>query len=354
MSDLEPGTAALLNRPIEGQIHFSDVFPEAVGPDQDHWWRQTDFDSGLTVAFESSGAPDMAQIPIGERPWVTDYGLVLVDDLVADRAGRTGDFPDALHPDQRRELERSGGAVIALANFAPRDDANTQTRADGSRANGSDFYLATTTSGLEVVTTPLSFLGGLEARDRIVSLHCIPTDGHPEFREGEQFRSAGVVRSRRHSDHLDTVFDYASREDLIEAKKDGSHPDVIPIDSRTGRIAYVDKFGNTRAELADARSAGELEEGQIAGLVVRTEGKEVEVGVVKARDLRSAPLGQLAVYRNVSDGDGGLSGRDYLEVIARVNGNPSTAGNSAIYQLLDKVPELADTLGTAEVELVTA
>ncbi len=349
-------TSELLQRPVGGRVHFSDVFP-AVGGEQ--WWQGADFDAGLTVQVETTGSfPDMVQIPIGERPWVTPGGLVLCDDLVRARANRVASFlrsevdVNTLHPDVQAEIEVASKAVVALANYAPRDDKNTE----GGR-NGSDFYLAVTDAGTEVVTTPLSFLAGLDARDRITALYRIPTAGHPAFDgEHEQFRSARVERSRQTPDHLVPIFEYGSREELIAAKQAGEHPDVIPSDERSGHFVHFDKFGNGRIELKDITRARALRAGQFLTLLVRDQGAEYALEVVAAANLKSAPLGQLAVYANCADeahidaDHAGGSTVGYLELIARVNGNPSLAEDSAVRQLLKQIPDL--DFATAELELV--
>lgn len=342
-------TILALGRPGGGQIHFSDVFPEVDGSDT--WWRRTDFDAGLTVAVESAGFPHLERVPIGLRPWLTEYGLVLLDDLVRGRGERLAALPETgleqLHPDLMREkLEAEGRAVLAVANYAPRDDANTE-----GGANGSDFYLAITDSGLEIYATPLSFLRGLEARNRITALYRIPTIGHPEFNgEHEQFRSARVVRSRRHPDHLVPEFEYADQSALVAAKHAGEHPQVIGVDARPGHFAFVDKFGNIKLELSDASALGGLVLGGIAILEVSDGGSEHEVPLHVADDLRSAPLGKLVVYANCSDHTDGSSQTGFVELIARVNGNPSTSRETAIFQLLQHIPDL--DLASASVKLV--
>jgi hypothetical protein len=244
-------TASLLRRPTTGHVRFSDVYPEVVAEDEQLWWRKTDFDSALTDRVESDGFAGVQQIPIGYRPWLAKYGLVLVDDLVRDRNDRVkqmeGEDGDDIHPDARRDIQESKGAVLALANYAPRDDENT-----ADNHNGSDFYLAITDSGLEIYATPLTFLSDLDAQDRITALYRIPTEGHPEFNgDHEQFRSARVTRTRRHPDHLVPVFEYPSVEALRAAKKAGDHPVEIPQNNGHGRIAYVDKFGNVKLHVAD-------------------------------------------------------------------------------------------------------
>lgn len=342
---IHPNTQEQLLRPTNSQIHFSDVFPEITAKDELAWWRRTDFDSRLTVAAESGGLPALEQVPIGMRPWLGRYGLLLVDDLLRSRQQRLQQ--SSSHPDFIKELRSSEGAAIAVANYAPRDDANTE---QGS--NGSDFYLATTTSGLEVYTTPLSFLSGLEARNRITSLYRIPTKGHPEFNgDQEQFRSARIVRTRRHPDHLVPIFEYESVEELLEAKAQDTHPGVIPVDKRTGNIAFIDKFGNIKVELSDVRQLQALKLGQEALLRVVNNSVEDEVPVHVSTDLRSAPLGKLAVYANDSDYLDRDSSTGLIELITRVNDNPSTSIDTAAFQVFRQIPDLDIT--TAEVSLTT-
>jgi hypothetical protein len=259
---------------------------------------------------------------------------------------------EALHPDDRVEVEATSKAVLALGNYAPRDDKNIE----GGR-NGSDFFLAITDAGTEYVTTPLDFLSGLEARDRIIALYRIPTKGHPAFDgEHEQFRSARVGRSRRTPAHLVPIFEYESRKELVAAKAAGTHPEAIPLDPRTGHIAFVDKFGNVRVEMQDATRARALKVGQVATLCIKNEGVVHEIEIVGAADLKSAPLGQLAVYANSADlaqidADNVAGSKvGYLELIARVNGNPSTATDTAVRQLLEQIPDL--NFAKAELDLI--
>lgn len=344
---ISPTTEQLLYRPAGGQVHFSDVFPEAAELGQPNWWRETDFDAPLTVAAESSGFPQLTQVPIGLRPFFTNYGLVLVDDLVRARNERAFNG-QGTHPDVLREQDESSKATIAVANYAPRDDRNTN---EGS--NGSDFYLAVTDSGLEVYTTPTDFLGDLDSLNRVVSLYRIPTANHPEFDgEHEQFRSARIVRSRRHPEHLVPIFEYGSRGELVAAKLNGQHPtNAITQDTREGRVAFIDKFANVRLALRDTSAIAAQAVGKLAALHVVNNGKEHEIAVHTAADLKSAPLGKLAVYVNCSDftSPRSQSTAGYVELIARVNGNPSTSGETAAHQLLEQVPDL--DIATAEVKV---
>ena len=355
--DISGQRLELLLRPVDGRVHFSDVFPATGGGEQ--WWQAADFDSGLTVQVGSTGRfPDMMQVPIGERPWVTSGGLVLVDDLVRARANRVASLLRqgvdiaTLHPDQKAEVGAASKAVIGLGNYAPRDDENTT-----GGQNGSDFYLAITDAGTEFVVTPLSSLKGLEARDRLTALYRIPTKGHPAFNgDVEQFRSATIERTRYTPGHLVPIFEYPNRAALTAAKRAGDHPQVIPLDQRKGHISSVDKFGNVRIEVLDVTEARALRAGQFLTLLVRNQGEVHEVEAVAAAGLRSAPLGRLAVYANCADEahiDADASGGStvgYLELIARVNGNPSLAEDTAVQQLLKQIPNL--DFAAAELELI--
>ncbi len=326
-------TRELLQRPAGGQVHFSDVFPELADEYDECWWRKTDFDASLTqqVESESSGFPEQFQVPIGLRPWLANYGLVLADDLLWARTQRIVNN-DALgatkHPDQAIEEEYNRFAVIALANKAPRDEAHTI-----GGANGSDFYLAITHTGLEIYTTPLSFLDHLEERHRIRALYRIPTESHPELEEGEQFRSARIVRSRRHPDHLEPIFEYVSREDLVAAKQIGIHPDIIPQYGLSGRIAHVDKFGNIIINTTDTSTVREANPGDELRLGIKYDEAEFEIDVLVVQDLRSAPLDRLAVYQNCSSQQDNDSTSGFIELISRVDDDPNRSNNTAIYQI---------------------
>lgn len=347
-------TRELLSRPTVGQVRFSDVYPETAGLDTPQWWRYTDYDAALTDRVESGGFSGVTQIPIGLRPWMTRYGLLLTDDLVTARNERV----DALteegsvllnHPDVDRERQEREGAVVVLANKAHRDNSATA----GGR-NGHNFYLAITESGTEFYVTPSAFLGDLEHQGRITALYEIPNEDHPEFNgDAEQFRSARVTRTRRHPDHLVRVFDYeGDREALLQAKEDGTHPEAIPLDPRQGRIAHVDKFGNVILWVADSSGLAETSAGRLATLTIASpaEGASpIEVRAVVSQDLKSAPLGKLAIYGNCSSHDDqGVSG-GLVELITRVDDDPNTSEDTAFFQLLKRTPNIADL---AEAEIV--
>ncbi len=338
-------TLLQLNKKIIGQIRFSDVYPEVEAINEKRWWQRTDFDAKLTDKIESIGFSIFEQIPIGFNSWMVNYGLVLSDDLVLSRNERVANqIKNSNHPDLAKEFdEMENGAIVALANYAPRDNKNTD-----HNQNGSDFYLAITSSGLEIYTTPLTFLSALESRNRILSLYRIPTKNHPEFSgEHEQFRSARIVRSRRHPDHLVKIFEYSTTEELVEAKKLKIHNSPIPEDIRDGYTAFVDKFGNIKLELKDTKILDDAKIGDIIKIKILNNNKEHFINVKKASDLKSADLNQISVYKNCSDKSTKHENSYLVELIVRVDDNPSISENTAIYQLIKQVPDL--DIRTAEV-----
>ncbi|MFZ2513874.1 MAG: hypothetical protein WAW63_05460 [Candidatus Saccharimonadales bacterium] len=342
-----PTVQSLLARPEQGQVHFSDVFPEVAGSGTATWWKSTDFDAALTVASESQGISGVHTIPIGLRAWLAPYGLVLVDDLVAAQSKLAQKVHEEviLHPDAlKRKQAAISMATLAVANFAPRDDEHT-----ANNQNGEEFYLAITTSGLEVYAMR-RFLGGLAERNRILGLYRIPTKGHPAFDgEHEQFRSARIVRTRWYPNHLEPVFQYPDQTALGVARLKGEVHDTIPRDPREGHIAFIDKFGNIKLEEKNIKRLDGLTAGESIRLIINNLGKSYEIPVSVARDLHSAPHGQLVVYQNCSDANSPGSSAGWVELVARVNENPSVSEETAIYQLLRKIPDLDPA--TAEVKL---
>lgn len=345
--EISAQTRALLWRPTQGQVIFSDTIAEAAG-DVPNWWQLTDFDSSLTHAFENPTIPTQTEIPIGLRPWFADYGLVLVDDLLRSRNDRVSGLHlhGNLHPDIKEEILQSGRAVIAVANRAPRDEASTE-----HGANGKDFHVAVTDSGLEIYTTPLDFLDGLERRHRITGLYRAPNKNHPAFDgEHEQFRSARIRNTRKNADHLEPVFEYPDRAAVIAAKQNGTHPNVIPMDNREGRISFVCRFGIVKVELIDTSKFSALKEGDSAEIVINNMGESYRFDVTKSSDLARSPLKELAIYSNCSDQHDPGSQTGFIDLAARVNDDPSRSRDTAYFQLMNQIPDLDPA--TAEVQLL--
>lgn len=357
MERLDPQIAGLLERESGLQVHFSDVFRELATPEEDAYWRKIDYDSELTVLTRSVGfASHLEKIPIGLFPWIAEAGLVTFDDLVQERnekAELNYERPTNHHKDVLREIsEYQELAPIALANCAPRSKEHT---ANGS--NGTDFYLAVTHTGLEVYTTPLHFLEGLDSRDRIRALYRIPTVGNPEFDgEKQQFRSARVERDRQHPHFLEPVFQYRNRDEVVRAKIDGSYPQIIPEDTRPGHIAFVDKFGNIRLDLKNARDLATRDIGSLVTYEITYQpihGQRVEQEIVArvAADMPEASRnshGKFNTYINVSDGDnkyasshlaGPNNGVGYAELIIPVD-DPNRSRETAAFALYGLINNL--------------
>ncbi len=330
-------TQKLLRRRLGGQIHFNDVFNEPTNLHTIAWWQFTDFDAPLTVQMESMGFPDFFPVAIGGRPWFTPYGLLLVDDLLTSRLTRLSRAYDLqkIHPDLAAELEESHLALGIIANYAPRDEAST-----AQQQNGASFFLAITTSGLEIYTTQLAFLSSLEAHGRLLKLYRIPNQNHPEFNgEQEQFRSARIIRSRRHPEHLELLFDYPTLRERLQAVKDGKHPPIIP-PLAEGRISFVDKFGNVKLELPNVVEFDSLLTNEATTLVITNQDKVHELSVIITTDLKSAPLNQLAIYRNTSDVIGNYADYSLFELVVRTDGNPTHSQKTAAYELVKRIPNL--------------
>jgi hypothetical protein len=347
--EIIPNVGSLLARRSGHQVHFNDVFSEATSQDNPTWWQNTDFDAALTVLFKSTAPVSYQPIPIGIRPWFVSYGLVLLDDLVGSNSDHSDKLSQAprLHADERAELELSRLATVAVANFAPRDDAHTR-----DNQNGEDFFLAVTTSGLEIYVTPLSFLSGLAKRNRIRALYRIPTANHPEFNgDDEQFRSAVIARSRRHPDHLVPVYQYSDTPALSVAKLTGTHEEIIPTDIRSGHIAFVDKFGNVKLEEPKISRLGNMAVGREVGLQIIQDGKRYELPVYVAKNLHSAPSETLVIYQNCSDRTANGEDVGFVELMTRVNDeNPSTTRKTTMFKLLELIPDL--DISRADVKII--
>lgn len=305
--------ATLLKRETRAVIHFSDTFSE----------RPVDFDAKLTTTFRNVGNLQDMMIPVGEHPEWCVYGAVLLNDLAGEEyrlIARAKELGAANHPDIKRKIRQSEQALVCILNNAPR---NKETTANGK--NGRDFYLAISTSGVEFYTTPLERLSGLELRNEILALYRIPNEAQPFFRgEREQFRSSIITTSRLLPDHMETVFEYRTVAELLEAKESGSHPDAIPLPDYEAKVGFVDKFGNVRLDVRDIHTfLAKLQDTVNSGVVnlrFGTSQKTLTVHVVSS--LRDVPEGEVGIYHNVADAlpDVGMPG--YVELVRKMH-NPN-------------------------------
>ena len=293
------GLPETLGQPPEAVIQFSDVFGFLPTSNPGTTKRTStdliDFDAILSAQVGNTGRFRDGEFPIGSWPALGDYATVLLWQLR-----------------ESQIQERSAKPIVAVVNCAPRTSGHFE-----AGTNGDEFYVATTDNGIEIYS-PVANLRGLAARGLIKTLHRIPNDSGL-WAEGEQFRSSTVVQARNHS----SILEPAELSDIPKITQDT-------------RVAYADKFGNVRLEVADRRAVGKildsgvnsvrLKIGAYGELVVRVVGKLSEI-----------PEDKIGIYRNPSEIDGTIEGPGYIELVRRVS-SPNTATNHAHETLLKGVP----------------
>jgi hypothetical protein len=106
---------------------------------------------------------------------------------------------------------------------------------------------------------------------------------------------------------------------------------LIPALTQQGRVAYADKFGNVRLEMADAKDTAEkLQVGSKVSLHLGEEVRLDNLHVVSR--LTDIPEGELGVYYNPADPI--TSGQPhYVELVRRVS-NPNTNSEHAYATLV--------------------
>ncbi len=295
-----PALPETLGQPPEAVIQFSDVFgflpthsPEAASRSVTD---SVDFDAKLTAQVGNTDRFRDSEFPIGSWPALGDYAAVLLWQLR-----------------ERQSQENGKRPVVAVVNCAPRTDGHFE-----AGTNGDEFYVATTENGLEIYS-PAIYLRGLAARGLIRTLHRIPNDCGL-WAEGEQFRSSTVVHARKQPDILMPA-------ELSD----------IPKITQQVRVAFADKFGNVRLEVADRKAVGEIVDSGTDRILIKI-GKYGEQVVRVARNLAEIPKGKIGIYRNPSEIDGDDGGPGYVEVARRVD-NPNTTTDHAHEILLKRVPE---------------
>ena len=266
----------LLNRPVRSIIHFNDVFGHPYG----------DFDAQLTTTFRNLGVLSDMHIATGGNIRIADYGVNLVNDLVAEENRIRKHF----------RLKIPQGAIQVIANFAPR---NTETTQGGK--NGRDFHLAITVEGVEIIAVPLEHLQALEMRNQILALYRIPnqaltvTDG-----DKEQFRSSIIGTTRYCPQILEPIFEYDTEIDMVLAKQKGLHPPYIPEQDRLAQVAFVDAFGNVRLSVWDNHEFMRNLPSQYGSQVtLRVNDQSCQAKYVTS--LKNIPTGELGIYQNVAD-----------------------------------------------------
>jgi hypothetical protein len=303
------------DRPREATVQFSDVFGDVPAMYSSVGLSSLpDFDAVLTAQVRNTNRWRDLHFPTGAWPALGDYGAVLLDQLRQDQLERAkllgikpGETPSSKHPDNL-ELERSLSAtLVGVVNCAPRrDDHHKQN------VNGDEFHVGVTHSGIEIYAQ-LPFFRGLKARNRLAVLYRIPNDAGV-WPAGEQFRSS-IVSQVRTTPHL-----------LQEVGLDS-----IPQITQSGRVAYADKFGNVRLEMADGtETAKKLKAGSKVGLEMGSH--EHIDGIYVVNRLTDIPEGELGIYHNPAD-PLTASGPHYVELVRRVS-NPNSNRQHAYASLV--------------------
>ena len=295
-TEMSQAVVGIIGRERLGGVIWSDVVPEIVRLDTDgnlepDWWRHTDTDAVITSRLGNFGMIGMLEVPIGYVPWES-IGLLQLDNRI--------------------QKANTGRAAIAIANRAPRNDANVL-----SGANGEPYRMAVTQSGMIVFASHLSALS--DVATKITAIYEVPKN-NSVYDEHEQFRSSVVAQMANHLD------------ELVEVDKD-----TIP--QIRDSVAYIDKFGNVIGRTTHMEMLIRTEIGKMIALQIENNGEEHEVPVRRGLDLRSAREGEITVYPNISDGYSG-EGTGTYEIITRVNTDPSHSRETAIYRLQDWVEGL--------------
>jgi hypothetical protein len=319
-------------QPREATIQLSDVY----GPlptDGLHVPPPDDFDAAITSQVRNTGRFHDGEYGISDGGAVLGgYGAVLVDDLrhlqreqaleILEGLGAqsTADLTPGqlatVHPDDKIRLESLDNAVVVVSNSAPRTSEHHETG-----RNGSDFYVATTESGVEVYAQA-HMLSSLDARGRITSLRRIPEG--VVWNPGEQFRSSVVTDARRKPEQLEVV----ERDNWpIPPLQDGI------------KLAYTDKFANVRLETSDVSGHGEvLREAETVDLVL-DDGRVAISGIRVASRMTDIPEGEFGAYFNTADRDV-KEGPAYIELVRRVSDPNGGEQHRAYHELAERVGNL--------------
>lgn len=286
----------IIQKEAQAIIHFSDVFSPP----------EEDFDAELTAMIRNFGTLSDKTYYVGGNVALAGYGAVLLNDLIEERK-RISKEVDLADPYQQTTL-------FCILNALPREGYRIE-----NAPNGKDFHIAVTISGVVVFGTPLSTLSALETRNEILALYKVPNEKIP-FTDGkkEQFRSSIIALSRfRAEEVMESVYEYETREELLEAKKSGVHKTPIVEQERGIEFAFSDRFKNVRLSVRDSRALREL--------LASSKGKEVEVvvdgefafSVLYIDSLSEIPVGQMGLYENIADIPSEYSQAGYWELVKR-------------------------------------
>jgi len=278
--------ADLLNRDACGIIHFNDVFSNT----------SVDIDAELTARIRNLGniGSDLT-FPIGKQPRIADYSINLLNDLIEEQKRIISSI--------REKTGRIVGFDFSKKTFLSiinKADRNENTTHQGK--NGEDFHLAITNHGLEIYVVPLARLQALETRNKILALYRIPNEKLP-LTDGtkEQFRSSIIATTRYFPDILKPVFQYENVEELLKAKEENRHPNIIPTQEKLAEFAFADKFGNVRVSVKNNDKFKELLRKYNFNDKVKIRVGNYFIEAYYVTSLKEIPLNKIGIYQNVAD-----------------------------------------------------
>ena len=291
----------LLEREISFIVHFNDVFSE----------REVDFDAELTTTMRNLGTLSDTHFPIGKNPKLADYGVNLLNDLLEEQERILKIIKEKSGKSIKTQLSDQTKSPVAIINKADRNNKTTK-----NNRNGEDFHLAITDNGLEIYVVPLSLLQTLETHNKILALYKIEneklvvTDGNKE-----QFRSSIIATTRYFQEILTPVFQYENKKELLEAKRLGKHPKVIPTQESLIEFAYKDKFGNVRLSIKNpkefATTLSKIKLGDNIKICINNKC----ISAIYTSSLKEIPEGKLGIYQNIADEQ--LGETFYVEVVKK-------------------------------------
>ena len=291
----------LLEREVSFIVHFNDVFSE----------REVDFDAELTATARNLGKFSDMHFPIGKNPKFADYGVNLLNDLLEEQKRILEIIREKGATPPKTQLSDQTKTPVAILNKADRNSKTTK-----NNRNGEDFHLAITDNGLEIYTVPLSLLQTLETHGKILALYKIEneklvvTNGNKE-----QFRSSIIATTRYFPEILTPVFQYKNKKELLEAKRLGKHPKVIPTQENLIEFAYKDKFGNVRLSIKNPKEFAKIFTNTKPGGNIKICVNNKCIDAVYTSSLKEIPEGKLGIYQNIADEQ--LGETFYVEVVKK-------------------------------------
>ncbi|PIR53235.1 hypothetical protein COU76_02350 [Candidatus Peregrinibacteria bacterium CG10_big_fil_rev_8_21_14_0_10_49_10] len=326
MAILTPFEENILSREVSAVHAFSDTFDANAARDASDP-RTADFDAEVTTDFRSLRLTNDTKHSIARNPDLGAYAAETIIRLQDHAAGlieriEQNGVPASAVRKYREQLQEQTRQVVV--NCARRNKPGEQ------RTNGSDFLLGITHNGIEIYSTPAELLRF--CRRDILSLFRIPNKSHPLFDgQREQFRSSIIALSRYFPEHLELLYRYSSREELLAALENGSET-TIPDQKHPLQLAFADRYGNVRARARDiAHTRGQMEEclngSGVVGIRNGHESTPIIAHVTKCLD--EVPGDQIGIYHNVADGKTRTGEPGYLEIVRKF---PDEGGEEEVTQ----------------------